>query len=115
MPVVELLHSKTAEIAALIAAALFPLGLVFLKKGYDHSTPLYGTTVVTAMNALVLWAMAFSLSPVHLVLTSAALFFVIGGFLGHGLARYFQFIGLHHVGAARNTTVVAGIVLIAAF
>lgn len=103
----ELLQSKAAELMAIVAAALFPLGLVFLKKGYDHSTPLYGTIVVTAMNAVVLWVMAFLLSPVHLTFSSAALFFVIGGFIGHGLARYLQFIGLHHIGAARNTTVIA--------
>ncbi len=104
----ELLQSKTAEIIAIISAALFPLGLVFLKKGYDHSSPLYGTTVVTAMNAVALWIMAFMFSPVHLSFSSAALFFVIGGFIGHGMARYLQFIGLRQIGAARTTTVIAG-------
>lgn len=98
----------TAALMAIVAAAIFPLGLVFLKKGYDHSSPLYGTIVVTAMNAAVLWFIALSISEVHLAFSSAALFFVIGGFIGHGMARYLQFIGLHHIGAARNTTVIAG-------
>lgn len=106
--VVEILHSKSAEIMAIIAAAMFPLGLVFIRKGYDHSSPLYGTLVVTAMNAAVLWIIAISISPVHLSLTAAALFFVIGGFIGHGVARYLQFIGLRQIGAARTTTVIAG-------
>ncbi|MBI3037143.1 DMT family transporter [Candidatus Woesearchaeota archaeon] len=98
----------TAALMAIVAAAIFPLGLIFLKKGYDHSSPLYGTIVVTAMNAAVLWLIALSISEVHLTFSSAALFFVIGGFIGHGMARYLQFIGLHHIGAARNTTVIAG-------
>lgn len=104
----ELLQSKAAEIMAIIAAALFPLGLVFLRKGYDHSSPLYATIVVTAMNAVVLWIIAILASPIHLSLTAAAIFFVIGGFIGHGIARYMQFIGLRQIGAARNTTVIAG-------
>ena len=37
------LETKTAEIMAIIAAALFPLGLVSLRKGYDHSSPLFAT------------------------------------------------------------------------
>ncbi len=54
MDLPDLLQSTAAELMAIVAAALFPLGLVFLKKGYDHSSPLYGTIVVTAMNAAVL-------------------------------------------------------------
>ena len=61
---------------AILAAMLFPLGLVFLKKGYDHSTPLSGTIVVTAINAAVFWIAAVMFSPVNLLLSSAIVFFV---------------------------------------
>ena len=102
------LSSKTAEVMALAAAMIFPLGLVLLKKGYDHSSPLYGTSIVTAINALLLWAIVLSKAHNGISFSSAVLFFIIGGFIGHGLARYLQFIGLHHIGAARNTTLIAG-------
>lgn len=107
--VVELLQAKSSEIMAVIAAALFPLGLVFLRKGYDHSSPLYGTIVVTAMNAAVLWIISlFTSNSAHLSFSSGVIFFIIGGFIGHGIARYLQFIGLRQIGAARNTTAIAG-------
>ncbi len=106
MAVVELLQSKTAEIAAIISAALFPLGLVFLKKGYDHSSPFHGTVIVTAINAVFLWLLVLMTLPIKLT-PSAIMLFILAGSIGHGIARYLQFTGVHRVGPARNTIALA--------
>ncbi|MEK6838024.1 MAG: EamA family transporter [Nanoarchaeota archaeon] len=105
----ELLQSKTAEIVAIASAAMFPLGLIFLKKGYDHSTPLYGTLIVTAINAVFLWifALLFSSLPLTVIFSSAVVFFIIAGAIGHGIARLLQFTGVDKVGPARNTIALA--------
>ncbi len=109
MAIVELLLPKAAEIMAILAAMMFPLGLIFLKKGYDHSTPLFGTTIVTAINAALLWVFAalFSPLPLKAVVPSAVALFVIAGIIGHGIARLLQFTGVDKVGPARNTTALA--------
>lgn len=98
--------AKAAEIMAIASAALFPLGLIFLKKGYDHSSPLHGTVIVTAINAVFLWLLAFLAGPIKFT-PSAVLLFIIAGAVGHGIARYLQFTGVHHVGPARNTIALA--------
>jgi len=96
---------KAAELMAILAAMLFPLGLVFLKRGYEHSTPLFGTIIITAINAVVLWILAAVFTQISFGI--AIVFFVIAGVVGHGIARYLQFTGVHHVGPARSTTVLA--------
>ncbi len=98
--------AKAAEIMAIASAALFPLGLIFLKKGYDHSSPLQGTVIVTAINAVFLWLLSFLAGPIKFT-PSAVLLFIIAGAVGHGIARYLQFIGVHRVGPARNTIALA--------
>ena len=106
MALPELLQQKSAEIMAIAAAALFPLGLIFLKKGYDHSSPLHGTLIVTAINAVFLWLIAFLTLPIKLT-PSAVMLFILAGAVGHGVARYLQFTGVHRVGPARNTIALA--------
>ncbi len=97
----------TAELLALLSAALFPLGLIFLKKGFYHATPIYGTIVVTAINAVVLGIAAALFSHTAIFLSSAIVFFILGGVIGQGIARYLQFIAVHLIGPARNTTALA--------
>lgn len=98
---------NAAELAGISSAVLFALGLVFLKKGYRHSTPFTGTIIITAINTVLLWVIALSFSSVRLLSSSAVLLFIIGGVIGHGIARYLQFIGVDKIGPARNTTVLA--------
>jgi drug/metabolite transporter, DME family len=99
--------AATAEIAAILSAVMFPLGLILLKKGYGHSAPMVGTIVVTLINAMLFWVLAAFLSPVHLISWNTAIFFVLGGVIGHGIGRYLQFTGVHYIGPARNTTAIA--------
>ena len=96
------------ELVALLSAAAFGLSAIFLKKGYERSTPLSAAFTVLLVNVLTLWIFSAATGNIGTITNSAAdavIFFAIGGLLGQALARTLQYTGIDKVGPARNHTV----------
>ncbi len=103
-----------AQALALLAAASFGLAAIVLKKGYRHSTPLASAVVVLAVNAAALWIMSAFFVPKGLFLTTAVVFFAVGGVLGQGVARTFRYVGIDKLGASKTYVIVGSSPLFAA-
>ncbi|MFH1181788.1 MAG: EamA family transporter [Candidatus Woesearchaeota archaeon] len=96
-----------AEILSLVAAALFGLNAIFLKRGYLHSSPLASNLVMTTVNVAAFWVISLLFVPLNLFLTKGVIFFAIGGLLGQALARTLQYKGIDKIGPPRNHTVLS--------
>jgi len=95
-----------AEAIALLAAFSFGITAVVLKKGYRYSTPLASSLVVLIVNTVILWIITLLFVPLELFLSTAIIFFVIGGILAQGIARTLRYTGIHKIGPSRTYAVI---------
>lgn len=99
---------------AIGAAFLYALGHIITRIGIGNSNALSGTfiTAVFALTASVIGSLFFV--PIALYSSPGVLYFIMAGFLGPFLARYFLFIGIGRVGASITIPISQTSVLVSA-
>lgn len=97
----------SAPLLALGSALGFAVAGVFLKRGLQHASPLAATLVSVTVTAAVICGLAFATGDPLVALTPAIAPFLVAGLIAPGLARLAMFVGVHRIGIARSSSVLA--------
>jgi len=91
------------QLIALAAALSYAISTIASKRGLQHSTPITVTLVSLAVHATALWTAVFLTGGIPAAAPLAVILFIIAGTL-QPIIRLFTYSGIHHIGAARGTT-----------
>ncbi len=95
-----------AEFLALTASFFFGLSNVLTRKGLNHAGILQAVFISLAVNAALLWILAFFFVPLELYLSSAVIIFVVAGCLAPGLGRIFNVTAIKNIGVSRASPII---------
>jgi DME family drug/metabolite transporter len=92
---------------ALLAALIYSLGAVLVRKRVHESNLISVSFVITVVSNVVLWPLTFMFTDLRTVNYEGILFFAIAGILAPGIHRILYYKGISVLGASINASIFA--------
>lgn len=93
----------------ILAAVFWGLSAVLVRYGLQRMNAATGTFVSLVSGSAVVWllAVAFNLGDLRRITLTTALWFAAIGALNFPLGRFFNYLGISHIGISRSTPMLA--------